>query len=452
MKNIIYLAGCLMLLGACNNSKYDLENLVPQEYHKILYINNSGKQEMTLYDTGEDYFYTMSIVKSGSDPTQAANVKINVLGQEEIDRLYSIPEGVDYKVLSEGSFSLETSDLSFSSEERLKSVNISVNSAKVKALVENYPDAEWVLPLKVTSLTDSINSEKNELFLQIRLSVPTVGFTNLEDKIKTFELGEIPSTIREELEIGLSTENRWDISCEIQEDVNLIGTYNSEYGTSFQMMPEGSYSFSKSLLLPNGTTTSKLDVTIDGSKFTALGDYMLPIRIKDVSRYAVSADNDVYWIKIRIRMVTEELDRTGWTATADSEETDGADETANKVLDGDLSTHWHSYWSNIDSSQKADLPYEIIIDTKQTYAFSQIGMIQRSGGVYMDTKSGEFYISSDGTNWGEPVGNFTMQQNMDRQMFSVMPKNGRYVKIKILSSYRDSFCSLSEIYIYGKEL
>ena len=33
-KNIIYLAGCLMLLSACNNSKYDLENLVPQEYIK----------------------------------------------------------------------------------------------------------------------------------------------------------------------------------------------------------------------------------------------------------------------------------------------------------------------------------------------------------------------------------------------------------------------------------
>ena len=41
-KNIIYLAGCLMLLSACNNSKYDLENLVPQEYHKILYVNNSN--------------------------------------------------------------------------------------------------------------------------------------------------------------------------------------------------------------------------------------------------------------------------------------------------------------------------------------------------------------------------------------------------------------------------
>ena len=91
-KNIIYLAGCLMLLSACNNSKYDLENLVPQEYHKILYVNNSGKQEMTLYDTGEDYTYTLSVIKTGSDPTLTANAQINVLSQEEVDQLYSNPE------------------------------------------------------------------------------------------------------------------------------------------------------------------------------------------------------------------------------------------------------------------------------------------------------------------------------------------------------------------------
>lgn len=48
-KNIIYLAGCLMLLSACNNSKYDLENLVPQEYHKML-EQPREMGEMTLKD------------------------------------------------------------------------------------------------------------------------------------------------------------------------------------------------------------------------------------------------------------------------------------------------------------------------------------------------------------------------------------------------------------------
>mgnify|MGYP006932186098 CR=1 FL=1 len=37
----ILLMGGLVLLGACSESKYDLDQLVPEEYHKILYVNNS---------------------------------------------------------------------------------------------------------------------------------------------------------------------------------------------------------------------------------------------------------------------------------------------------------------------------------------------------------------------------------------------------------------------------
>lgn len=32
----------VLLLTACDESKYELENLVPEEYHKVLYINKSG--------------------------------------------------------------------------------------------------------------------------------------------------------------------------------------------------------------------------------------------------------------------------------------------------------------------------------------------------------------------------------------------------------------------------
>lgn len=34
----------VLLLTACDESKYELENLVPEEYHKVLYINKSGTQ------------------------------------------------------------------------------------------------------------------------------------------------------------------------------------------------------------------------------------------------------------------------------------------------------------------------------------------------------------------------------------------------------------------------
>lgn len=447
-KNTICLAGCLILLSACNNSKYDLENLVPQEYHKILYVNNSGKQEMTLYDTGENYTYTLSVIKSGSDPTQTANAQINILSQEEVDQLYSTPEAVNYKVLSEEIFLLETADLVFTSEDHSKSVNVSVNSTKVKELIESNPDAKWVLPLRVTSQTDSVNAEKNELFLQITgVVTPNIGFFVQNEEVKEFPFGEVPS-ITEEIEIGLDTENKWELSCELGvETADFITEYNEENGTVFQAMPEGSYSFAESLSLPAGTTTSKVSVTIDGSKFTTPGDYILPVKIKSVSQFEVSATMNIYPVKIRI--MAKELNRIGWTATANSEETtgEGSNGAANKVLDGDLGTYWHSIWQN-GSGQRV-LPYEIVLDAKQSYTFAQFAMVQRGSG-FTDTGTGEFYVSADGNDWGEPVGRFTMKQNTDKQVFGIIPTTGRYVKIRILSSYRDQNCSLSEVYAYGK--
>lgn len=62
----------VLLLTACDESKYELENLVPEEYHKVLYINKSGTQELTLYNTGELNTYAFSVYKGGSDPSLTA--------------------------------------------------------------------------------------------------------------------------------------------------------------------------------------------------------------------------------------------------------------------------------------------------------------------------------------------------------------------------------------------
>ena len=85
------------MLAACSESKYDIDQLVPEEYHKILYVNNSGKQEVTLYDTDADNLYTLSVIKSGSDPSLTAAANILVLTQAELDVKYSEPEAVNYQ-------------------------------------------------------------------------------------------------------------------------------------------------------------------------------------------------------------------------------------------------------------------------------------------------------------------------------------------------------------------
>lgn len=112
----------VLLLTACDESKYELENLVPDEYHKVLYINNSGMQDLTLYNTGELNTYAFSVYKGGSDPSLTASVEIAIHSQEEVDALY----GVNYRVIPSDFYSMDTRRLDFASDERSKAVTLSL--------------------------------------------------------------------------------------------------------------------------------------------------------------------------------------------------------------------------------------------------------------------------------------------------------------------------------------
>lgn len=443
IRNTLLLAGSLLLLGACDESKYDLDSLVPEQYHKILYVNNSGKQEVTLYDTGESYAYTFSIFKSGSEPSLTASADIYVLTQEELDNEYSDPEAVNYKLIGTDCYSIESTHLDFSATDRYKPVTVSLDPENIKSMITANPDAVWVLPLQVVSENDSVNSEKNELFLQITgVITPSFGFESSAVSVKEYSYG---SAVTEKVALGLDTENSWEINCEFAVDDAYRTAYNTKNKTIFQALPDGSYSFQDQMTLSPGTTNTELAVTINADQLEP-SDYMLPIRIESVSIFGISSTNDVYPLTIRI--LGPLLDRTSWTIEANTQEPSG-EGSGNGVpscaLDGDLSTYWHSSWQ----SGTHALPHELIIDTKESYTFTQFGLVQRQHDSYMDAGTGVFYVSDDKVNWTE-VGTFTMKKIHATQNFTLeTPVQGRYFKVQITQSNRDLNTSLAEIYAYG---
>ena len=446
MKKTTYLsllAGCLITLGACEGSKYDLENQIPEKFHKILYLSISGKQDLTLYNTDEDNTYSFSLIKAGSNPTLSAKADITVMTQEEVDEQYSDLEGINYQVISPSAYSLDKSLLEFSAEDSYKLVNLSLKPREVMAAIASNPNAIWVLPLYVSSENDSINATKNQLFLQLKeVITPTIGFKDSYVNVKAYTYGLV-SKISEKVPFKLDTNNKWDIECEFVVDNEYITQYNNTNGTVFQILPENSYSFASSMPLPNGTTETTLLVEVKGSQLQP-GDYMLPIRIKNVSQFEISSTNAIYPMAIRI--MGEQLDRTEWTAEANTEELVG--EVQNNsgpvecLLDGNLQTFWHSQWQNGSHA----LPHEVIIDVQKECTFTQFALVQREGSNYV--KAGNFQVSSDKAHW-ETVGDFSMKQESGAQVFGVTPTKGRYFKILITESYNGNNSALAEVYAYG---
>ena len=176
---------------SCDESEWEVQNLFPEEYHKILYILDNGEKEVVLYKTGLNTEFSYSVVKAGSEPTETAAVNVKVASQEDIDAQYSDITGTPHKVIPENAYEITTTELSFGSDDAFKSINFTVNPETVEGFMEqqraldpeNAPYMKFVLPIIVEGVTvnDSVNSLKNSLMLSVtNVITPTVGFATTE--------------------------------------------------------------------------------------------------------------------------------------------------------------------------------------------------------------------------------------------------------------------------------
>lgn len=139
----------------------------------------------------------------------------------------------------------------------------------------------------------------------------------------------------------------------------------------------------------------------------------------------------------------EKLPRTGWVATASSE--DSGSETA-KVLDGDRSTIWHSRWRTATS-----LPQWLTIDMGTTQRVSGLVYTPRTDRGNGRIGRYEIRLSADGATWGEPVVTGTLADDAAVKTIGFAASSTRYVRLTALSEAggRGPWASAAEIDLLG---
>ncbi|MFN7928225.1 MAG: discoidin domain-containing protein [Blastocatellia bacterium] len=94
------------------------------------------------------------------------------------------------------------------------------------------------------------------------------------------------------------------------------------------------------------------------------------------------------------------LNRTGWTITTDSQETQGEDGRAVNAIDGNINTIWHTQWYTTTPTH----PHWVVLDMKAGFALSALRYLPRQGGAINGTIADyKIYVSNDGVTWGTPV-------------------------------------------------
>lgn len=138
------------------------------------------------------------------------------------------------------------------------------------------------------------------------------------------------------------------------------------------------------------------------------------------------------------------IDRTGWTATADSAH---AGNEASKAIDGSTTTFWHSEYNPV-----AALPHNIVIDMKTTYVINAVSYLPRQDGNG-NGRIGQHKIelSTDGTNWATPVGTGTWLNDALIKKTTFVAKPARYIRLTALTeaqSTANQWSSAAEINVY----
>lgn len=137
-----------------------------------------------------------------------------------------------------------------------------------------------------------------------------------------------------------------------------------------------------------------------------------------------------------------ELDKSAWKVVHVSSIEPGEGEVRH-AFDGDPVTFWHTNWSSTQERH----PHEIQIDLGQAVEMLGFTQLPRQDQANGRIRRYEFYVSGDGTDWGEPVvkGEFPNSDQIQTVTFSE-PMSGRYIRLVAFNEWgRQYYTTIAEL-------
>lgn len=363
MKKLYYILflGC-MLAAACTNADYELQNLVPENFHKIVYFKDASGQKVTKSFTNDKVSYkdSLVVIKAGSDPSLTVNVTFELMSQEEVNTNYSIPEGIDYKILSSDAYQFAETAMQLGTGETSKNFYFTVNPQEIFVEQKQNPGAKLVLPILMKSETDSVNVNKNLcLFVYDVTSSSFITFASDEVERANMVYKSLDIKVKANFR---STASNLSFSCPLKQASDaeaLVKEYNDAHGSSYTLLPDGSVTDFGAFNFESGVNESEATLTINREQLVSDEVYILPVQLEGTEEIEgkVDIEEKVKYIvisnpKYGITEVTPEEKKEKFRilfCNSDNALAPGAtsDNSGVKaIIDNDWNTYWHSNWGD----------------------------------------------------------------------------------------------------------
>lgn len=424
----VILLGILFLGYSCEG--YD--DLIPSEYDKILSLTVVGEQTLTLYETGEDGNYPISVMKGGNKPNATAEAKIKVMDEVELE-IHSQVVGKSYTLLPSNLYEIDNNDVSFTSDEQFKKRNITLKTTLISELLKNSTE-NYVLPILLYSDRDSINSEKELLMLKPEVVTPVVSYS---ESSTTLRISGEESTY--EFVLELPFESLWDFESTVVVDANSLPS-------GYDLVPENEITIENGgvISFKKGHKQSEpLRITIKNSDQFGAG-FALPLIISDITMTGFEIPSASFMLYAAYNEVALDANMLSTNAQEPSEG------PLPNLVDGNTATYFHSAWS----VGVSDTHY-FQINLKESITVCQFSYINRNNtnGKPQDVT---IFVSSNGSDWKEldridsglptdAASNYTSPKMTSSEPF----KYFRFSVNRTNSGNAPTFFSLAEFTLFG---
>jgi len=469
MKHIVKIslaAAAMFSLAACDNSDYELDNLIPDKYKRVVCIQNEPKADLELFDVGMTLDTKITILRSGGDPSLEAATSLVPMTAEELAEF-----NVDYKLLDPSLYSTDT-NISFAANERNKVVPITFTSEAVKDIKENCNDGTYYLALKLVQQGEtSINGDKYYILRRIVVKDATIdfglssGLVNLSASNPKFTVS-LPFTNTDfNIAWDMEITNTFDNDTESTELGNSLPAKYARKGLPMEALPTadvktmdpGTNSVTYEISMPEGTPYGVYWLSVKMSNPT-LNEMPIASTKGDVEaliRYEYMPEVSVTSLLTALNGSATPLDRTGWKFVPESQMDSNP---GSLVLDGDTSGNfWENRWGG-GGYGTYSLPFNAVLDMASTQKINVLEPWRRPGSYVTDTRTIEIYAaeSADYSNkesiqyesltYLGTVEFGNSSNNNQAQLFALDPVETRYLIMRFTGSNRGGSCiSLAEI-------
>lgn len=246
--------------------------------------------------------------------------------------------------------------------------------------------------------------------------------------------------------VGLPASNitvKFEIDDRAFDSINVARV--SQSLSPYLKLPASSYAISGlDVTIPEGEITSNLtSLTYNSKDLDPTQVYMLPISIVSASGYKVNPKlKTMYITTVKYKAPEIIAARTGWIATASSAQP--GDGSLAAVLDGDLTTFWHSQYSPVPVEPQIWLQVDMIEQINVT----SISLAPRHNNATGFTKF-DLVGSTDGINWTPLLTGKSMDPTVKTlQNYELnAPTNVRYLKIEVTEK-AVAYTHLAEFQVY----